>query len=176
MTACAMQFPVYHPEFVTVTCLNWKSLLADDTYKDVVIDSFRFMVQQKRLIIFGFALMPNHFHAIWQPTGEHNPVDIQRDLLKYTGQTILKKMASTGLTVLDELLVNAKDRKYQFWERNSLRIPLWSDRVFNQKLEYIHMNPVRAGLCKFPEDYKYSSARYYALYDKNWDFLTHADE
>jgi putative transposase len=169
-----MVFPVYHPEFVTVTCLEWKFLLREDAHKDILIDSFRFMVRKKRLIILGFTLMDNHFHAIRQPTGEHQPADIQRDMLKYTGQKILNKMILEGSPVVPELLVNAKDRKYQFWERNSLRVPLWSDRVFNQKLDYIHMNPVRAGLCASPEDYKYSSARYYLLNEDTWDFLTPA--
>ena len=60
-----------------------------------------------------------------------------------------------------EPLVQAKDRKYQVWQRNSLGVPLQSSAVFNQKPEYIHDNPVKAGLCKYPEDYKYSSARFY---------------
>lgn len=72
-----------------------------------------------------------------------------------------------------DVLVNAKDRKRQVWERNSLSIPVWSASVFNEKLEYIHYNPVKAGLCQYPEDYKYSSARFYELNEKNWQFLTH---
>jgi putative transposase len=169
-----MKFPVHHPEFLTVTCLEWKFLLEDDAHKDIVIDSLRIMVEKEWLIVFGFALMSNHFHAIWQATGEHEPADIQRDMLKYTGQTILNKMISDGSPIVAQLLVNARDRKYQFWERNSLRVPPWSDKIFNQKLEYMHMNPVRAGLCEVPEDYKYSSARSYILNENNWDFLTWA--
>jgi putative transposase len=96
-----MVFPVYHPEFVTVTCLEWKFLLREDAHKDILIDSFRFMVRKKRLIILGFTLMDNHFHAIRQPTGEHQPADIQRDMLKYTGQKIqnswlMQKTANTS--------------------------------------------------------------------------------
>jgi putative transposase len=68
------------------------------------------------------------------------------------------------------------DRKYQVWQRNSLGIPLWSDKVIWQKLEYIHYNPVSAGLCLRPEDYKYSSARFYADRGYNaWGFLVHVD-
>lgn len=72
-----------------------------------------------------------------------------------------------------ELLVQAKDRKYQVWQRNSLGVPLWSSVVFNQKLEYIHYNPVKAGLCKYPEDYRYSSVRFYERNENDWDFLVH---
>ena len=51
--------------------------------------------------------------------------------------------------------------KYQFWERNALNTELRTAKVFNQKLNYIHRNPVEAGICKLPEEYKYSSALFY---------------
>ena len=57
--------------------------------------------------------------------------------------------------VLKMFYVNAKDRKYQIWERNPLSIDLWTNKVFMQKMEYIHNNPVAAGICVYAEDYKY---------------------
>lgn len=74
---------------------------------------------------------------------------------------------------LAELLVNAKDRKYQFWERNPLTVEIWSEKVLLQKLKYMHENPVRAGICGYPEQYKYSSALFYHIGIDNWGFLTH---
>ncbi len=44
-----------------------------------------------------------------------------------------------------------------------------------QKPDYIHNNPVKAGLCRLPEDYKYSSARFYERNEKDLVFLTHRD-
>jgi putative transposase len=104
--------------------------------------------------------MSNHFHLIWQTLSDHKPEDVQRDFLKYTGQQILKAFRNEKHVMQDQLLVNAKDRKYQVWERNSLRIPVWIPAVIKQKLHYIHQNPVKAGLCQFPEDYHYSSASF----------------
>jgi hypothetical protein len=45
-----------------------------------------------------------------------------------------------------------------------------------QELQYIHYNPVKAGLCQYPENYKYSSAGFYELNEKDWLFLTHYKE
>jgi putative transposase len=45
-----------------------------------------------------------------------------------------------------------------------------------QKLEYIHENPVKAGLCSVPEDYKYSSASFYETGETEWRWLNHIDE
>ena len=67
--------------------------------------------------------------------GDHQREDVQRDLLKFTGQQILKVLRNEKARVQEKILVNAKDRKYQVWERNSLSIPILSDEVMWQKIE-----------------------------------------
>ncbi len=149
--------------------------MKEDRFKDIIIDSLRFLSESRRIVVYGFVIMPNHFHLIWQMLGEHKREDVQRDFLKFTGQQILKHLRNEKSGLLQELLVQAKDRKYQVWERNSLGIPLWTDKVLLQKLDYVHDNPVKAGLCELPEDYKYSSAGFYLKQETNWNFLVHHD-
>ena len=74
---------------------------------------------------------------------------------------------------LEKFKVKASDRVYQVWQRNPLSVSLFSQAVFKQKLHYIHAHPVVAGLCKFPEEYKYSSAAFYEKGISEWNFLTH---
>ena len=93
--------------------------------------------------------------------------------MKYTAQQIKFDLQENNQQLLEEFRVNAKDRTYQFWERNSLNIDLYSDEVYLQKENYIHYNPVEAGLCKYPEEYYYSSARYYETLVDDFAFLTH---
>lgn len=164
-----------YPEFITVTCLEWKHVLRENRFKDIIIQSLSFLTKAERATIYAFVIMSNHFHMIWQIIGEHKREEVQRDFLKFTGQQILKHLRNENAPLLKELFVNAKDRKYQVWERNSLGIPLWSHSVFIQKLNYIHNNPVKAGLCEFQDDYKYSSAAFYHNQIKDWDFLVHYD-
>jgi putative transposase len=164
-----------HAEFITVTCLDWKHVLHEDRFKNIIIDSLKFLEQSKRVTIYAFVIMSNHFHLIWQILGEHKREDVQRDFLKFTSQQILKILRNEKSSLLDALLVQSKDRKYQLWERNPLSIPLWSGQVIDQKLEYIHYNPVKAGMCKFPCEYFYSSASFYYNLEKHWGFLTHCD-
>jgi REP element-mobilizing transposase RayT len=168
-----MLFPKEHPDFITVTCLEWKHALANDAIKEIIISSMRHLITTQRVNVFAFCIMSNHLHMIWQITGDNKRVDVKRDFLKYTGQQILQRLKNTGSPLLNELYVGAKDRNYQVWERNSLSIPLYSDRFFSQKLDYIHNNPVNAGLCKYPEDYYYSSAAFYYKDVMNFDFLVH---
>jgi putative transposase len=162
-----------HPHFFTATNLNWEFVLADKRAKDIVVNSLRFLSKTQRARIFAFCLMSNHIHLIWQMLGNHRTQDVQRDFLKFTAQLILKFLTESKSPLVDKLLVNAKDRKYQVWERNSLSISIESDKFLFQKLEYIHQNPVAAGLCKYAADYHYSSAAFYFRNVSNFDFLVH---
>ena len=168
-----MQFARHYPDFFTATCLNWTDVLRQDQYKDIVIDSLRFMVRNERAIVYAFVIMTNHIHLVWQFIGQHQREAVQRDFLKFTSQQILKDLRNKKSTLQLELLVNASDRKFQVWERNPLSIPLVSEKMTEQKIKYIHENPVRKGWCVHPEDYHYSSARFYLCNERNWDFLTH---
>jgi len=166
----------YHPDFVTVTCLNWAPVLAGREHKEIVMNSLRFLVKEERVRVSAFVLMDTHFHLIWQVMGEHTREDVQRDFLKFTSQQILKNLRNQNSPLLNDLLVEAKDRKYQVWERNSLSVELYSEKVLAQKLDYIHLNPVQAGLCSQPEEYEYSSAWFYEKNELNFDFLNHYED
>ena len=162
-----------YPNYFTATNLEWKKLLQPDKYKDIVISSMKFLVKDKRVRIFSFVIMDNHIHLIWQMLPDNDPEAVQRDFLKYTAQRIKKDLEKNHPLVLAQFKVDAKDREYQFWERNALSVELRNHPVFIQKLEYIHWNPVKAGMCKLPEEYKYSSALFYETGIDNWGFLEH---
>ena len=166
-------FPIEYPGFFTATNLEWRKLLKNDSYKEIIIRSLRFLVNEHRINLFSFVIMDNHIHLIWQMLRGHLRKEVQRDFLKFTANQIKRELERNSPEILECFLVNAKDRKYQFWERNSLNIELRNSYVFNQKLDYIHWNPVKAGLCSIPEEYNYSSAKFYQTGIDNWGFLTH---
>jgi REP element-mobilizing transposase RayT len=60
-------YPEYWPQFFTATILEWKTLLQQDKYKEEIVKSLRFLVQQKRIKLYAFVIMNNHLHLIWQP-------------------------------------------------------------------------------------------------------------
>ena len=168
-----ISFNNYYPDFVTATILEWKPLLKPDKFKDIIINSVEFLTANNRVAVYGFVIMNNHIHLIWQISDAYKPHEVQQSFMKYTAQIILKELRNNHTKVLEMMRVDAKDRKYQVWERNALSISLFNRNVFLQKLDYIHYNPVRAGLCVLPEEYKYSSASFYYSGDKRWNFLTH---
>ncbi len=168
-----MSFNNYYPDFYTATILEWKPLLKPDKFKDIVINSLKFIIQDSRLLLYAFVIMNNHLHFIWQVSDAYKPHEVQQSFMKYTAQIILKELRNNHSKVLTLFKVNSKDRKHQIWERNPLSVSLFNRKVFLQKLLYIHNNPVREGLCILPEEYKYSSDSFYINGDKRWEFLTH---
>lgn len=166
-------FIIEYPQFFTATILGWKPLLKPEKYKNILINSLRFLVIDQRIILNAFVIMSNHIRLIWQMKPAIRPYDVQRDLLKYTAQHFKYDLINNYPAILEHFRVNACDRQHQFWKRRPLSIELRTDKVYQQKLDYIHWNPVRAGLCNLPEDYKYSSASFYHTGIDNWGFLTH---
>ena len=162
-------------QFFTATILEWKHLLKQDKYKGIILESLTFLVREKRVKLFGFVIMPNHIHLIWFILPPHKQEEVQRDFLKYTGQQIKFDLKANHPQVLEKFYVGLKDRSYQFWERNALSVDLYSRQVIEQKLEYIHLNPLGArwDLVTKPEYYKWSSANYYEAGKDELGILTH---
>ena len=171
-----MIYEEHFPAFITITCYNWERLLARSQEKEIIIESLRFLVGKNRIKVHAFVLMDNHFHLIWRVSKGYTREAVQRDFLRYTAQQILKNFRNENAAILKRIEVNLKDRRYQVWQRNSLSIELRSPEVYQQKLNYIHQNPVKAGISELEEVYKYSSARYYLLNEKNWEFISNAED
>jgi putative transposase len=161
----------YEASFLTATVLEWKFLLADTAYKNVIVDTLQYFAKENKVLIHAFVIMDNHIHVVWQAVHPFQQEQVQRNFLKYTANTIINDLKNKNSALLDQLHVGQQNRTYQVWKRNALAVDLWSESVLKQKLDYIHGNPVRAGICEHPEDYKYSSARTYAGGD-DWPFLT----
>jgi REP element-mobilizing transposase RayT len=137
------------------------------------MSSLRFLVDEKRIKLYAFVIMSDHIHLIWQMQLLIHPQHVQRDFLKYTARQIEHDLQKNNPEALTHFEADANDRTYQFWKRRSLSIELRTEKFYQQKPDYIQWNPVKAGLCKLPEEYKYSSALFYRTGVDNWGFLTH---
>ena len=79
-----------HPglEFFTATCLNWQPLLAEERHKQIVLESLGFLVKEERIWLYGYVLMPNHLHLLWQKQDAWIDKSVQQQFLKFTAQMI----------------------------------------------------------------------------------------
>ena len=163
-------------EFFTATCLNWQPLLSSDERKQIIMDSLRFMVNDHRIWLYGFVIMPNHIHLMWCRQDAWVNKSTEQMFLKFTAQQIKFRILDSDPSELENYKSTQSDRQYHFWERRPYKSTMYNREVANQKIDYMHYNPVKAGLCENPEDYQYSSAQFYELNKDDWGIITHFAE
>jgi putative transposase len=165
--------------FYTATIYKWYNLLAKDDTKQIVISSLRYLVREKRITVYAFVIMPNHIHTIAAISMEDEQTKESpfAALLKFTGHAF-KKYLKNYPAALAKFEVKSKDRNYRFWQDRSKYIELFSRDVIMQKMAYIHNNPLQEkwSMAEFPEDYEYSSARFYETGIDKFGFLEHIAE
>lgn len=124
--------------------------------------------------LFGYAVMPDHLHLLLSPVGQDLPC-VMRDIKSASGYRLKKARTSNAShlfkgAVFPETVAHvfrreevASGSNRSIWQRRYFDHIIRRVHDFWDKLEYIHQNPVTAGLAKFPEDWPWSS---YAAYAK----------
>ncbi|GGF23992.1 hypothetical protein GCM10011518_36580 [Flavobacterium limi] len=119
--------------------------------------------------LYGYCIMTIHIHLIFR-SANGDPSGLIRDFKGFTSRKMLKAIEENPQKSRKQLMLwmfersgkkNSKVKLRQFWQQNNKSIEIWSLKVFEQKLNYIHNNPVETGFVINPIDWKYSSARNY---------------
>ena len=161
--------------FWTITINKWQQLLKPEEHKMIIINSLRWLVEKNLVKIYGYVIMPNHIHLMWEQLSMNVKEFPKNSFEKFTAKSLVNKMKATNDGALKNYEVTATDRKYNIWLRDPLAIKIFSKEMGWQKLDYMHSNPLQPHwlLCVNPADYRFSSA---AFYEKNIDefgLLTH---
>ena len=115
--------------------------------------------------IIAYVIMPEHFHLLVQNDDLSNTL---KSIKSFSAREIIKRLEEgSKIEILDKFHINKKsykrESKYQIWQESFHPQQILSDRIFQQKIDYIHFNPVKRGLVNKPEEWRYSSAAYYYL-------------
>ncbi|MEJ7627152.1 MAG: transposase [Ferruginibacter sp.] len=147
--------------FWTATIHKWHYLLEDDSQKMIIINSLKTLSDKKLITVYAFVIMPNHIHLIWSQDDLNGKETPKGSFMKFTAHEFKKKLKLRG--DLKNYKVSAQNKSYEFWQRDSLGIEIWSREVALQKIDYIHTNPVLGKwlLAKDDISYYYSSAKFY---------------
>jgi len=152
--------------FITLTVVAWIDIFTRRVYNDFLMDSLQHCHKEKGLEIFAYVLMTNHLHLIVRSKSQKLS-GILRDFKTYTSKELIKlitynKKESRKKWMLEKFREygynNPYNKKFQLWKNGSYPVVLFSRKVINQKIRYIHMNPVKAGFVDEPQKYYYSSA------------------
>jgi len=155
--------------YLTLQIVHWADVFSRKTYRDIVIDSFKYCQQNKGLEIYAYVIMTNHIHLLARSTNS-DLSDVLRDFKRHTSKKIIESIEQGTESRRDWLLMifryaarkHSRNNEYQVWTHENHAEEIFSNKFIEQKILYIHDNPVRAGIVENPEDYLYSSARDYA--------------
>jgi len=156
--------------FVSFATVYWIDIFVREIYFDAIIQSLDHCRKNKGMEIYAYCIMTSHIHLIFRAK-ESNPSDLIKSFKTHTSKELQKLISGNNQESRREWLLwvmkragakNSNVKNRQFWQQHNKPIELWSPSVIDQKLDYIHKNPVEAGFVLEPEHWKYSSANDYA--------------
>ena len=144
--------------FVTFTVHQWVDVFTRQQYADTLLDSIEYCQKQKGLEVFAWVIMSNHCHLIVRAKN-NNLSDVIRDMKKFTAKAIVKNINENVKESRKNwmLWMFKKDDGIWFWEEGYHGEEIFSKSFFDTKVNYIHQNPVRAGIVQKEEEYINSS-------------------
>jgi len=156
--------------YLTLTIVEWADIFTRPVYKHLIVDSLNYCIANKGLRVYCWCLMSNHLHLIAGAADEEILSDILRDFKKFTSKALIDDIKTVPESRRDWLLNlfwyagknNKKIRHYKVWQDGNDAKEIHMTAFLEEKMAYIHNNPVKAELVANPEEYLYSSARDYA--------------
>jgi putative transposase len=154
--------------FLTFTVVGWIDIFTRQCYREIITDSLKFCIEKKGLLLGAYVIMSNHIHVIWTAKNG-NLSDVILDFKTYTSKAIINKILMESESRKYWLLhmfkyhangTNANDY-YKVWTNINHPEEIFSEEFLKTKPDYIHDNPVRAGLVNEQSHYLYSSAASY---------------
>jgi putative transposase len=161
--------------FYTIAITDWIPLLQTDKFKQILLDRLEYLVKEKKLIVYSLVIMPNHIHVIWENIAMNGRELPSASFMKFKGHSFLEELQLANNPILQRFKVERYDRKHQFWQRSGLSVFMYNKKILEQKLDYIHFNPLQEHwkLVIDPSDYYFSTCSFYERGEKRFDWVTH---
>ena len=156
--------------FLSFTVTDWVDVFTRMNYRNIVVDSLQFCRKNKGLKLYAWCLMTNHIHLLCSVEPPFRMSDFIRDFKQFTAKKVLNDIQSLPESRRDWMLYrfefagkfDNRIKKYRFWQDKSHPVEMSTTEMIEQRIQYIHENPVKTGLVAQAEDYLFSSARNYA--------------
>lgn len=152
------------PHFLTFTINQWIPVFTrPDTVKHI-LDTWKFLQANREMKIYAYVILENHIHIVAQSDNLNRDV---KSFKAHTARVILDYLEEEKAHFLLQKLAFFKQKhktnsKYQLWQEGSHPQLIGNEEILRQKIEYIHMNPVKRGYVELPEHWCHSSARFFA--------------
>ena len=155
--------------FITFAVVEWVDVFTREAYRKIFLASLQYCQEHRGLQLHSWCLMSNHVHLVLSAASS-DISSILRDFKKFTAKAIIKAIATNPQESRREWMLaifkraganNSRNTHYQFWQQSNHPKELYSEAFTQQKVDYIHNNPVKAGIVDNAAHYLYSSARDY---------------
>jgi putative transposase len=144
----------------------------------MVIDSLKEVKEKHPFKLIAYVIMPEHIHLIVNPVGSDIEI-FGKELKGISANKIIKWLKENQYdTSLKKLKLTKKGKRnhsYSVWQKKVKSVDLWSHKFVLQKMNYVHLNPVRANLCDHPAKWKWSSYNAY-LFKTNLEIPIQPDK
>ncbi len=152
-----------YPYFITSCVVGKLPLLLNPKINSIIIDGLRFLIKERSIRLYAYVIMPDHIHFIAEGKDLAKHVS---SFKSFTARRIIdhleeENFEDTLASLRNNKLKHKIDREYQLWSEGFHPKQISSDLIMEQKINYIHHNPVKAGLVATELDWEYSSARFY---------------
>jgi putative transposase len=144
--------------FVTFSTYQRRRFLAPERPREIVIEVLQICLQKHRALCHGFVVMPNHVHAVVTTVPDAS-ISVFLQAWKKTSSYRIKRFYAQELTKYRDLC----PAECPIWQANFYDFNVESEKKYLEKIEYMHNNPVVAGLVPNFLEWKWSSARFYEL-------------
>jgi putative transposase len=143
--------------YITSVTFNRVPVFRSEKACEVFVDQLAEIREKFPYKLIGYVVMPDHFHLIINLKDD----DASKFLLRLRGLSARKVIEwlkendfSASLAKLKLKFPQKRKHEYAVWQKKPSVNELYSHKFLRQKLWYIHMNPVKAGLCGHPKDWK----------------------
>ncbi|MEO6719497.1 MAG: transposase [Ferruginibacter sp.] len=145
--------------FTTSTVVGWSDIFTRDIYRDILLDSIRFCQKNQGLVLHAWVLMTNHLHMICSFKNNNDPGLVLRNIKSFTAMKLVDAIINNPTESRRKYLLHTFEEEgkksssnfhFKFWEHENHPVLLDSIFLYNQKLNYLHWNPVTAGFVTEP--------------------------
>jgi putative transposase len=149
--------------FATCAAVNWLPLFSRTELAQIVLDSMKFMHENKRMVLHAYVVMENHLHIVGSSDDFSGAM---KNFKSFTARSIVDFLCENGPSFFLEQLrffrkEHKKNQDYQVWQEGFHPQAILNDAMLKEKIEYIHNNPVKRGYVEYPEHWRYCSAAQY---------------
>jgi len=155
--------------YITNVIYDRVKVFVEPSFIIPIIDSLNYYRYQYDCKIIGYVVMPNHIHLLIFPPAGQAVTDFMRDFKRFTSGRITRQAKVEGkkewIKRFEQAGVETERAEYKVWQDSFWEQSIYTENFLQQKLDYIHLNPIRAGIVEEAANYPYSSYRNYYLND-----------